>query len=276
MGRLSRNAISLAVSLFLLCGCSTLALFSPPEPSPPRPASVPAEPYWEKLAERRNALENLKGLARVQARTDKGSVALDNVVVVLQRAEALRLEGIGPFGQPLFLFVTNGERLALFQIRENRLIVGKASTRNLERLFGLGVAPRSLLRVLLGDIPLSQLPANGNLSYVETEGLYLWEGVQPGPAPEYRVWFDPQELYPVRFEMEDVSGAVVMQVNYGDFQPQGALMLPARIVVVEPATQRQAIWQYTDVQLNTEIPADLFRVRPTPQTDIRVLREDPA
>ena len=276
MGRLSRNAISVAVSLFLLCGCSSLQLFSPPEPSPPRPASVPAEPFWEKLAERRNALENLKGLASVQARTDKGRVALDDVVIVVQRAQALRLEGIGPFGQPLFLFVTDGDNLALFMIRENRLIVGRASTRNLERLFGLGVSPRSLLRVLLGDIPLNQLPTDGNLAYMETEGLYLWEGTLAGPMPNYRVWFDPQELYPVRFEMEDPSGAVVMQVNYGDFQAQGALMLPARIDVVEPKTQRRAIWNYTDVQLNTEVSADLFRVRPTPQTDIRVLKEDPA
>ena len=276
MGRLSRNAISLAVSVFLLCGCSSLRLFSSPEPSPPLPASVPAEPFWEKLAERRNALENLKGLARVQARTDKGRVALDDVVVVVQRAKALRLEGIGPFGQPLFLFVTDGESLALYMIRENRLIVGQASTRNLERLFGIGVAPRSLLRVLLGDIPLNQLPTDGALAYLETERLYLWEGTQAGPTPKYRVWFHPQELYPVRFEMEDVSGTVVMQVNYGDFQLQGAVLLPARIDVVEPATQRRAVWHYTDVQLNTEVSADLFRVRPSPQTDIRVLREDPA
>ena len=277
MGRLSHSAISLAVSLFLLSGCGgSPRLLLPPEPAPPRPASVPAEPFWEKLAERRNALENLKGLANVQARTGRGRVALDDVVVVLQRAKALRLEGIGPFGQPLFLFVTDGENLALFNIRENRLIVGQASTRNLERLFGIGVAPRSLLRVLLGDIPLHQLPTNGDLAYQETERLYLWEGTQAGPNPKYRVWFDPQVLYPVRFEMEDLSGSVVMRVHYGDFEPRGALLLPARIDVVEPATQRRAVWHYTDMQLNTEVSADLFRVRPTPQTDIRLLREDPA
>ena len=276
MGRLICNAISLAVSLFLLSGCSSVKLFSPPKPPVPRPASVPAEPFWEQLAERRNALENLKGLASVQALTDKGRVALDDVVVVVQRAQALRLEGIGPFGQPLFLFVTDGDNLALFMIRENRLIVGRASTQNLQRLFGISVAPRSLLRVLLGDIPLNQLPDDGNLAYVATEGLYLWEGTQTGPTPKYRVWFHPQGLYPVRFEMENASGTVVMQVNYGDFQAQGALLLPARIDVAEPTTQRRAVWNYTDVQLNTELSADMFRVRPTPETDIRVLKEDPA
>lgn len=276
MGRLSRNVISLAVFLFLLGGCSGLRLFSPLESPPPLPASVPAEPFWEKLSERRSALENLKGLARVQARTDKGHVTLDDVVVVVQRATALRLEGIGPFGQPLFLFVTDGTSLALYMIRENRLVVGRASTRNLERLFGLAVAPASLLRVLLGDLPLNELPDDGDLAYSETEGLYLWEGTQPGAVPTYRVWFDPQALHPVRFEMEDAEGSVVMRVNYGDFQPQGTLLLPARIDVVEPATQRRATWNYTDVQVNTEVSADLFRVRPAPQTDIRVLKEDPA
>ena len=272
---LSRNAISLAVCLFLLWGCSVPRLFSPPEP-PPLPVSVPAEPFWKHLAERRSALENLKGLARVHARTDKRSVALEDVVVVVRHARALRLEGIGPFGQPLFLFVTDGEWLALHMIRDNRLVVGPASARNLERLFGLAVAPQSLLRLLLGDIPLNPLPANGDLAYREDERLYVWESTQPGPNPNYRVWFDPQGLHAVRFEMEDAAGTVVIRVNYGDFQRHGDVLLPTRIDVVEPETQRQAVWHYTDVQLNTEVSADLFRVQPPPQTEIRVLKEDPA
>ena len=189
------------------------------------------------------------GLAKVQARTDQGSVALDDVVVVVRHAEALRLEGIGPFGQPLFLFVTDGEWLALHRIRDNRLVVGAASTRNLERLFGIAVAPQSLLRTLLGDIPLSPLPTDGDLAYQEDERLYMWENTQPGPDPNYRVWFDPQGLHPVRFEMEDAAGSVVMRVNYGDFQQHGDVSLPTRIDVVEPATQRQVVWQYKDVQL---------------------------
>ena len=131
------------------------AVFASQASPPPVPASVSAAPFWKHLTERRDALENLKGLAQVQARTDKGSATLDDVVVVVRHAEALRLEGIGPFGQPLFLFVTDGEWLALHMIRNNRLTVGAASARNLERMFGIAVAPQSLLRVLLGDIPLN-------------------------------------------------------------------------------------------------------------------------
>lgn len=275
MGRLSRNAISLVVSLFLLSGCGGLRLFSPPEQRPPPlPASVPAEPFWKQLAERRNTIDDLRGLAQVHVRTDKRSVALDDVVVVVRNDEALRLEGIGPFGQPLFLFVTDGEWLALHLIRDNRLIVGPASARNLERLFGIAVAPQSLLRLLLGDVPLNPLPTNGDLAYREDERLYVWESTQPGPG--YRVWFDPQGSQPVRFEMQDAAGSVVIRVAYGDFKRYEDVLLPARIEVIEPATQRQAIWRYTDVQLNTEVPADLFRVQPPPQTEIRVLKEDPA
>ena len=277
MGRLSRNAISFAACLFLLCGCGSLRLFSPfKPPPPPLPASIPAEPFWEQLAERRNALQNLKGLAQVQAHTDERRVALDDVVVVLRHAEALRLEGIGPFGQPLFLFITDGEWLALHMLRDNRLVVGPASARNFERLFGIAVTPDSLLRTLLGDIPLDPLPAAGDLAHLEDERLYMWESTPTGAALNYRVWFDPQGLHPVRFEMEDADGAVMMRINYGDFQRHGDVLLPARIEVVEPTTQRQALWRYTDVQLNTDVPADLFRVQPPPQTEIRVLKEDPA
>ena len=277
MGRLSRNTISLVLILFFLWGCGGRRQVShEPVPSPTFPASVPAEPFWQHLLQHRIALQNLKGLARVQAHTDKGSVALDDVVVVAQHAEALRLEGIGPFGQPLFLFVTDGEWLALHMIRDSRLVVGSASARNLERLFGIAVAPQALLRLLLGDLPLNPLPTDGDVAYQQDERLYLWESTRPAPDPNYRVWFDPQGLHPVRFEMEEAAGAVVMRVTYGDFQLYGDILLPARIDVVEPTTQRQAIWRYTDVQLNTEVSADLFRVQPSPQTEVLVLKEDPA
>ena len=184
MGRLSRNVISLAACLFLLSGCGIQRLFSPAKPPPPMPASVPADLFWKRLADRRNTLADLRGLAQVQVRTDRRRVGLDDVVVVIRQAEALRLEGIGPFGQPLFLFVTDGEWLALHRIRDNRLIVGTASTRNLERLFGLAVAPQSLLRTLLGDIPLSPLPTDGDLAYQEDERLYLWEKHAAGSGCE--------------------------------------------------------------------------------------------
>ena len=276
MGRLSRNGISLAVCLFLLCGCGMLQRLRPPAPAPSRPVFVPAAPIWEKLAARRSALQSVKGLAHVQAVTGRGSVTLDDVVVVARQPQALRLEGIGPFGQPLFLFVTNGEGLQLYLIRQNRLVRGRATRGNFQRLFGIGVAPQALVRVLLGDVPLNPLPTGGDLLYLQTEGLYLWEGAQAGPYPKYRVWFDAPGQNPMLFELADASGAVALRVTYADYQPQGALLVPARIGIVEPATQRRAIWRYTDVQFNAEVSDDLFRVQPPPGTDIRVLPEDPA
>ena len=276
MGRQSRNTISLAASLLLLWGCSGPRQVSRLGPPPALPTSVPAEPFWKQLLQHRIALDNLKGLAQVQARTDKGSVALDDVVVVARHAEALRLEGIGPFGQPLFLFITDGEWLALHMIRDSRLVVGSASARNLERLFGIAVAPQALLRLLLGDVPLNPLPTDGDLAYREDERLYMWESRQPAPDPNYRVWFDPQGLHPVRFEKEDAAGSIVMRVTYGDFQRHGDVLLPVRIDVVDPTNQRQAIWRYTDVQLNTEVSADLFRVQPPPQTEVLMLKDEPA
>ena len=276
MGRLSRNGISLAVCLFLLCGCSMLPRLRPPAPAPSRPVFVPAAPFWEKLAARRGALQSVKGLAHVQAVTGRGSVTLDDVVVVARQPQALRLEGIGPFGQPLFLFVTNGDGLELYLIRQNRLVRGRATSGNFQRLFGIGVAPQALVRVLLGDVPLDPLPTGGDLLYLQTEGLYLWEGAQAGPYPKYRVWFDAPGQNPMLFELEDASGAVALRVTYADYQPQGALLAPARIGIVEPATQRRAIWRYTDAQFNAEVSDDLFRVQPPQGTDIQVLGEDPA
>ena len=272
MVRLVCGTLRLGTVLLWLVGCHSIP--NPWQGMPP-PARLLSEvaPVWERLAARRQALDSLKGLAQVALHAGIRNATVDDAVVVLQRFEAIRLEGIGPVGQPLFLLIANAHQLSLYTPQEGRLLTGAASAENLMRLFGIALTPTALEYILMGDVPLATLPSAGAFAYRAHENLYLWKGQVPAEPQSYRIWFEPYDLQPVRLEIEDAAGRLVLQAWYEDFQPLNGLKVPYRITLVQPAVGRRVVWQYKEVQLNTGLTPALFRMRVPPGT-ARVAIED--
>jgi Domain of unknown function (DUF4292) len=272
MARLVCGALSLGTLLLWLAGCRSIP--NPWQELPPPPMLLSsAAPVWERLAARRQALDNLKGLARVRLRGSLRDATLDDAVVVLQGFEAIRLEGIGPVGQPLFLLIADSHQLSLYAPQEGRLLTGAASAENLLRLFGIALTPMTLQYVLMGDVPLATLPTAGAFTYRRRENLYLWQGQVPSQPQSYRIWFEPYDLHPVRFEMEDAGGQLVLQVWYEEFQRFNGFMMPYQITLVQPTVGRRVVWQYKEAQLNAGVTPALFRMR-VPVGTTRVAIED--
>ncbi len=272
MARLVCGALSLGTLLLWLAGCHSIPNPWQELPPPPTPLSS-AAPVWEHLAARRQALNNLKGLAQVRLRGSVRDATLDDAVVVLQGFEAIRLEGIGPLGQPLFLLIADSHQLSFYAPQEGRLLTGAASAENLLRLFGIALTPMTLQYVLMGDVPLATLPIAGTFTYRRRENLYLWQGQAPSQPQLYRIWFEPYDLHPVRFEMEDAGGRPVLQVWYEEFQRFNGFMMPYRITLLQPTAGRRVIWQYKEAQLNTGVAPALFRMR-VPVGTTRVALEE--
>lgn len=264
--------LSLSTVLLWLAGCRSI-------PNPwqdmPAPATVlaSAEPIWEQLRARRQAFDNLKGQARVQLYVDVRHATVDDAVVVLQRFEDIRLEGIGPLNQPLFLLIADRRQLALYAPQEGRLLTGAASAENLMRLFGIALTPTALQYILLGDVPLTTLPTGGQFTYRARDNLYLWQGQVPPEPQSYRIWFEPYDLSPVRFEIDDAGGKLVLQVWYEEFQRVNEFIVPHRMTVAQPTVGRRVVWQYKDVQINIGVAPGLFRMR-VPAGTARLAIED--
>jgi hypothetical protein len=263
MKNLCYSVISLGLILVLQACRGTL----PPHerPAPPQTLLTTAEPIWQRLIARRAAYQSLKGLAELRLYTTNGKGSIDNTTVVLDDFDAMRLEGIGPFGQPLFLLVATTDRFSFFLPRERRVISGPSSTEQLGEHFGVPVAPKLLPYLLLGDLPLLTLPQAGALRYQAQEQLYFWEGASPHQAQMYRIWFDPYHLLPVRLELADLSGQTLLHVTYEDFRPATEFFtLPHQITIVQPLAEQRVIWHYTDVELNTRVSPGLFHMRIPP------------
>lgn len=262
-GRFFHRLLSLSMVLALHSGCGG-PLSSRSQLPPPQPIFSSLEPIWQHLVLRRETYQDLKGVARLRLHTATGGGTLDNVAVVLGHFDALRLEGIGPFGQLVFLFVSDGQRFSFYVPQERRVISGPASTQQFIPRFGLAVEPKVLPSLLLGDVPLRTLPKAGTLTYHAADNLYVWEGIDPLRPWQYRIWFDPYRLFPVRFEAAELSGKVVLQVAYEDFRRLEGFLLPYRITITQPLTEQRVIWHYHEVQLNTGVTPALFRLRVPP------------
>ena len=183
------------------------------------------------------------------------------------------MEGIGPVGQPLFLLIADAQQLSFYAPQEGRLLSGAASAENLFRLFGIALTPMTLQYVLLGDVPLATLPSTGAFTYRRRENLYMWQGQVPSQPQSYRIWFEPYDFHPVRFEMEDASGQPVLQVWYEEFQRTNGFMMPSRITLLQPMVGRRIVWQYKEIQLNAGLTPALFRMR-VPMGTTRVTLEE--
>lgn len=261
-----RNILSAWAALLLLAGCNGTTNPWKVLPPPATPLAD-AEAIWQNLTERRSAWQNLRGLASASFYTPLQNGTLDDTVVILQHFDAIRLEGIGPIGQPLFLFVADKQALSLYAPQEARLTVGTASAENFERLFGLTVSPHALQYVLFGDVPLPLLPTSGEFTYRARDNLYLWQGYVPEHTFYYRVWFEPYDVHPVRFTVEEPRGNVLWQVQYEEFQRFDKFLMPRQIVITQPSLSRRVIWHYNDIQLNSTIPPGLFHIRVPPKTE---------
>ncbi|MGH9315228.1 MAG: hypothetical protein ACRD1S_18745, partial [Vicinamibacterales bacterium] len=72
------------------------------------------------------------------------------VLAGLERPDAVRLEGVAPFGAPAFIFVSEGGRATLLLPRDNRVLRDASPAAVVEALTGMPLAPDALAAALDG------------------------------------------------------------------------------------------------------------------------------
>lgn len=76
----------------------------------------------------------------------------------IERPDAVRLEGVAPFGAPVFIFVSKGGRATLLLPRDNRVLRDASPVAVVEALTGVPLAPAALAAALSGcGVPVAQV-----------------------------------------------------------------------------------------------------------------------
>jgi hypothetical protein len=156
---------------------ATLAAASCAARSPARPAGS-AAPAPEAMRHFDTITTHCEGLRTMTAELALSGHAGDQrlrgrVLAGLERGGSVRLEGVAPFGAPLFILAAKAERATLLLPRDRRVLDDAPVAQVVERLIGLSLGADDLLQTLAGC-----LGAGASTSGRQWSGG--WEAVDAG------------------------------------------------------------------------------------------------
>jgi hypothetical protein len=148
----------LAVAVVAAVSCATRL--------PPRPAGT-ATPAPDAIASFDQATAHCTGLRTLTMELGlsgrAGAESLRGKVITgLQRGGAARLEGVAPFGAPMFILAARGEQATLLLPRDRRVLTSTSVSAVIEHLTGLRLSADDLLpawqparRAMAGNGPVA-------------------------------------------------------------------------------------------------------------------------
>ena len=226
----------------MLAGCASL-------PPPREPLSPEAHRLIAVLQHRWLEFADLRTLAEITIQRD-GRIQRLTGVLLLRAPASVRFEALTPWGQPFLLLVGNAESVTLYEVADNRALVGPASAKATERWLGLALEPEELVGILAGHVlPLKDpysaeiVPADGIGPSIKLTGA---AGVQ-------RIWADP-ETGVVR-QVELTGAKTPARVTYAGGSPVDP---PASLTVTALDAPLVVSVRYREPKLGTGPSPDLF------------------
>jgi len=153
-----KNRLAFASVLFILsltaCGPQRVAL--------PTGAGTPAPDYAEVYAGARATCDSVRSLQAELALSGRAArQRMRGRVLVGVVSDALRLEGVAPFGSPVFILVADGPRGTLLLLRDRRVLRDAPPDDILEALVGVRLGAADLRALLSGCVKAAAEPTGG-------------------------------------------------------------------------------------------------------------------
>jgi len=215
---------TLAALLFPLClyGCAS-------KPSPTR-AGPDAGRILASLRQCKDHLESFRGVGRFKAFRNTGAKSF-RIAWIGSQPQSLRVETLGPWGQPVATFIINGSSLFLHSRQDNRYFKGDATVRNLSRFVSMPVRAEDLFGLLSGQPPVIAFHhAKIRASRGEGGGWLLSLYKKWGRLIE-KIWLADDTKTVERVEVFDDRGNLRYTIQFSDFHQMESSCLPHRIAI---------------------------------------------
>jgi outer membrane lipoprotein-sorting protein len=254
------RATRLVVALLFASGCQTVVPAIPLAPNDPRPAARLAQ--WEEAAGDRHSL---RGRARLAVDGYDGEVRIrGNEIVVLERPARMRIEVLGFLNQTAAVIVTDGERFEIFRSGDRSYETGEVDEQLLWQEAHLALTPEEAVEVLLG-VPVLGAGLRPGRAVDAGEGLIRMDLVDAERRVRERAAFDAEARLR-EFEVVGEDGAVRWRAEFGDYAPVDGFPFAHQIVLDVSAGAAHVEISLRDVELNPELPPDIFRLRAPEET----------
>jgi outer membrane lipoprotein-sorting protein len=248
--------VILVLALAALAGCRGGFLKA-------RPAAVsetPPQQVYERLQARQGALTGFAAKGRLTLISPDQN-ATGTALIKGKLPETLRVDLKDPLGRAVLSFATDGQTVEILFPRENKLFQGPATPTNLAAFIPPGVSVSQVLRLLVGDLPLSAGPP-ARVQPESGDNVYVLEWLKPDGALQERLRVSGAEVLPQKEEWYGAEGRLVFTAELGEFN-QVAPGRPQQIKLVTTDPKVELRFTYREFTPNPSLsPADLTVPRP--------------
>jgi outer membrane lipoprotein-sorting protein len=241
-------------ALLWSAGCRTLP------PPPPPVAAISSEDLLALLKARQEKVQSFQAKGRIIYLSPQQNYS-GTAMLAGRLPASLKVDILDILGRNALSFATDGTEVKVLSPRENRLLQGPATPRNLAAFIPPTVSLPQALRLLVGALPLSQGPPQ-NFAYEAATDRYRLEWRQ-GDALTERLWVAAQGLYPVQEEWYGGAPEPRFTAELADF---GALAsdLPEKVTLKTPSPKMEMRLVYRDLKLNPPLTAADLTLTPPP------------
>ncbi len=275
--RRSSRLASLAFALGLF-GCGR----------PPPPSQFPsADAALARMRATLSCSRGVSGEAKLDYFGEKGRVK-GGLLYLTSLPDRVRLDVVSPFGATISTLTSNGERFALFDLRQKSFLRGPANACNLQRFTNVPLPPHAFADLLRGEAPvLVHQAANTSIAWEGGEYVLRIMGsnraeqeirLEPVPSDFLRDWSE-QRVRVLRVAVKQ-AGVPLYRVDLADHQltstapprtdPEGIdpplppsgpacqAEVPRRLHFVSSGGERDLLLLSRDVTHNPPLPPGVF------------------
>jgi hypothetical protein len=180
----------------------------------------------------------------------------------LAAPSSARLEAIAPVGQPIFIFVATGDAATLLFPGEDRVLQHARPAEVLEAIAGVPLDPVELRRTLTGCAE----PATGSGRQFGND----WRAVNAGTSELYLRRHPGNARWELVAAVHRPPTGAAWRAEFGDFQDG----LPRSVRLTSaPANRFDLRLTLSQIELNTPLPPDVFRVEIPPGAEPITIEE---
>lgn len=184
------------------------------------------------------------------------------LLIGVERAGRLRLEGLAPFGEPVFVLVADGGPATLLLPRDRRVLDGADPAEVLDALAGIRIAGDDLLALLCGCVAAG-----------EASGASLVNSLDAAKVGAHARAFAARRAGSPRVVLGEISaGGAPLLVGYAAFAPDAR---PREIHLERPGRAAEVALRLrlSQPEYDPQLPGDAFVVRLPPGTQPLTLDE---
>ena len=148
---------SIALMLTAAAACGPKRLILPTGPGAPAPDFRSA---YEQASSACAGVRTLRATASLSGRAGPDRMR-GTLIGGFEQPDAMRLEGVAPFGPPAFILAARARTATLLLPRDNRVLTGVSAADILEALAGVRLDPSELRAILTGCVTASRDAAAG-------------------------------------------------------------------------------------------------------------------